>query len=189
VQSIDSYDALIAFIKQGGNYSRESPGAPIAYKLSYLKDNSPARMSFTTDYTVKDCVRVSQKVHVQLDSIAVDAADDAGSDLEIFGQIWVEGSNATMLFDKDGDNWVRIHEGAQFGGGTPLAEAVLDVAPQAGAAIRLHAHLRESDTFADDDLGDETIVLPFEAGWRKGSAVILTGSGSRVRVNFSLAPI
>src|SRR5690349_23539114 len=29
---------------------------------SYLKDNSPARMSFTTDYQVKDCVRVSQRV-------------------------------------------------------------------------------------------------------------------------------
>src|SRR6201999_426721 len=59
-QAIDSYDSLIAFIKAGGNYSRQSPGAPIAYKLSYLKDNSPARMSFTTDYTVRDCARVAQ---------------------------------------------------------------------------------------------------------------------------------
>src|SRR6266568_4306132 len=36
-QSIDSYDALMAFIKSGGNYSKDSPGAPIAYKLAYLK--------------------------------------------------------------------------------------------------------------------------------------------------------
>src|SRR5213076_2024967 len=69
VTTIDSYDKLIALIKSGGNYSRESPGAPIAYKLNYLKDNSPARMSFTTDYDVKDCVRVSQKVRVTLNAI------------------------------------------------------------------------------------------------------------------------
>jgi len=30
VQTIDSYDSLINFIKTGGNYSRTSPGAPIA---------------------------------------------------------------------------------------------------------------------------------------------------------------
>src|SRR5215470_5945766 len=71
-QTIDSYDALINFIKSGGNYSRQSPGAPIAYKLSYLKDNSPARMSFTTDYTVRDCARVSQQVVVTLNSITCD---------------------------------------------------------------------------------------------------------------------
>src|SRR5690606_15664725 len=85
VATIDSYEALIAFIKSGGNYSRESPGAPIAYKLSYLKDNSPARMSFTTDYEVRDCVRVAQKIKVTLKSIAVDdAGGDGGNALEIF---------------------------------------------------------------------------------------------------------
>ncbi len=62
----------MSFIKAGGNYSRQSPGAPIAYKLSYLKDNSPARLSFTTDYSVKDCVRVAQKIKVTLQSITVE---------------------------------------------------------------------------------------------------------------------
>src|SRR5205823_4971091 len=60
-QSITSYDDLMSFIKQGGNYSKDSPGAPIAYKLAYLRDNTPGRLSFTTDYDVKDCERVSQK--------------------------------------------------------------------------------------------------------------------------------
>src|ERR1043165_5740424 len=89
-QTIDSYDALINFIKSGGNYSRQSPGAPIAYKLSYLKDNSPARMSFTTDYTVRDCARVSQQVVVTLDSIICDQASDGvfgDHTLEVYGQI------------------------------------------------------------------------------------------------------
>ncbi|MBC7978050.1 MAG: thiol-activated cytolysin family protein, partial [Myxococcales bacterium] len=111
-QTIDSYESLISFIKTGGNYSRQSPGAPIAYKLSYLKDNSPARMSFTTDYAVKDCVRVSQQVKVTLRSIAVDSAGgDPGDNLELYGRITAQGTNQQTLFDKDGDHYVSIREG------------------------------------------------------------------------------
>jgi len=190
VQTIDSYDALKNFIKTGGNYSRQSPGAPIAYKLSYLKDNTPARMSFTTDYEVKDCVRVSQQVKVTLRSIAVDdAGGDPGSDLELYGQITAEGTNLQSLFNKDGNNYVSIHEGSQYGGGAPIAETVINVEPHAGASIKLHANLTDSDLIGDDKIGNETVVNLFEAGWRKDVTVTLTGSGARVRVVFGLEPI
>lgn len=191
-QTIDSYDALIQFIKDGGNYSRQSPGAPIAYKLSYLKDNSPARMSETTDYDVKTCDRVSQKVKVTLTSIAVDTANDAGSDLELYGTITATGANGqpVTLFSKDSNNYVQIHEGSVFGGNTPIAEAVIDVAPQAGQSINLAAHMWDYDpTSGDDEVGNDTLANPFETGWRKDVTMTLTGSGSRVRVTFSLAPI
>jgi thiol-activated cytolysin len=190
VQTIDSYDALMSFIKAGGNYSRQSPGAPIAYKLAYLQDNSPARMSFTTDYEVKDCVRVSQKVHVALRSIAVDSAGgDAGHDLELYGKISVEGASLAMLFNKDESHYVQIHEGSVFGGSTPLAETVIDVAPRAGQAIRLHLDLTDDDVAGDDNIGYETDDVLFETGWRKDVTVTLTGRGSRVRITFSLSPI
>jgi thiol-activated cytolysin len=191
VQTIDSYEALKSFIKTGGNYSRESPGAPIAYKLSYLKDNSPARMSFTTDYQVKDCVRVSQKVLVTLNSIAVDnAGGDSGDDLELYGLITVAGaSGATALFNKDERHYVEIHQGAMFGGGTPIAQAVIDVVPSAGQSIRLRAQLIDDDTIGDDSIGDETSINSFETGWRKDVTVTLTGDGAIVRVTFSLTPI
>ncbi len=191
VQTIDSYDALLSFIKTGGNYSRQSPGAPIAYKLSYLKDNSPARMSFTTDYQVKDCVRVSQRVRVTLRSIVVDdAGGDAGSDLELYGLITAEGADLQTLFNKDSDHYVQVHEGAVFGGDTPIAETVIDVSPRAGQAIRLHANLTDQDDLSgDDNIGNDILVNPFETGWRKDVTMTLTGSGARVRVNFSLAPI
>jgi thiol-activated cytolysin len=189
-QTIDSYDALIAFIKTGGNYSRQSPGAPIAYKLSYLKDNAPARMSFTTDYEVKDCVRVSQRVRVTLQSIAVDEAADAGDDLELYGRITAEGANLATLFDKDSDHWVRIHEGTVFGAGAPIAEAVIDVSPRPGQSIRLYTRLTDEDsTSGDDNIGDDVVINPFETGWRKDVTMTLTGDGAHVRVRFSLTPI
>ncbi|HSR98626.1 MAG TPA: thiol-activated cytolysin family protein [Kofleriaceae bacterium] len=191
VQTIDSYGALIDFIKTGGNYSRQSPGAPIAYKLSYLRDNSPARMSFTTDYEMKECERVSQRVRVTLQSIAVDSAGgDSGDDLELYGQITAEGTNLATLFDKDSGHFVQIHQGAIFGTGAPIAEAVIDVSPHAGQAIRLHAKLTDQDTLSpDDNIGDDALVNPFETGWRKDVTITLTGDGARVRVNFSLTPI
>jgi len=190
-QTIDSYEALKSFIKSGGNYSRQSPGAPIAYKLSYLKDNSPARMSFSTDYQVKDCVRVAQRVRVTLQSIVVDSAGgDSGSDLELYGQITAEGTNLQTLFDKDSSHYVQIHEGATFGGSTPIAETVIEVSPKAGQAIRLHAKLTDQDTLSgDDNIGDDVMVNPFETGWRKDATMTLTGDGARVRLNFSLSPI
>jgi thiol-activated cytolysin len=191
VQTIDSYDALISFIKSGGNYSRQSPGAPIAYKLSYLRDNSPARMSFTTDYELEDCTRVSQRVRVTLQSIAVDSAGgDSGDDLELYGQITAEGASLATLFDKDSSHYVQIHQGSIFGAGAPLAEAVIDVSPRPGQAIRLHAKLTDEDTLSpDDNIGDDIAVHPFETGWRKDVTITLTGDSARVRVNLSLTPI
>ncbi|HEX4423414.1 MAG TPA: thiol-activated cytolysin family protein [Kofleriaceae bacterium] len=194
VQSIDSYDSLISFIKSGGNYSRMSPGAPIAYKLSYLKDNSPARMSFTTDYDVKNCERVSQQVKITLNSIAVDnAGGDAGDDLELYGTLIAEGTNMQTLFNKDSDHYVTVHEGQMAGGTTALAEIVLNVSPKAGQAIKLHPNIWDADgpLNGDDNIGNDndTVIIPFETGWRKDVTMTLTGSDSSVRVNFTLTPI
>jgi thiol-activated cytolysin len=191
-QTIDSYEALIAFIKGGGNYSRQSPGAPIAYKLSYLQDNSPARMSFTTDYQVKECVRVAQKIRVTLQSIAVEsAAGDLDNNLELYGTISASGTSLSTLFSKTGSTRVTIEEGKSYGtAAQPISEGIIEVKPQAGQAIKLRANLIDHDPlFGDDSSGDETVLAPFETGWRKDMSVVLTGSGSRVRVNFQLAPI
>lgn len=197
VQSINSYDALINFIKTGGNYSRQSPGAPIAYKLSYLKDNSPARMSFTTDYDLKTCNRVSQKVQVTLDSITVsDAGGDAGNDLELYGTIVAEGTSSQTLFSRDSSHTVNIHEGNTYtnGNGSPLGQIVLDVAPSNGHAIKLHPNINDADGFlnGDDNIGNDSnglVTLPFETGWRKQVTMTLTGSDANVKFNFTLTPI
>ena len=192
VQTIDSYDALINFIKTGGNYSRQSPGAPIAYKLSYLKDNSPARMSFTTDYQVKDCVRVSQRIQVTLQSIICDQANDGvfgDHTLEVYGQITATGADGTkLMFNKDGDHHVAISQGETFGGTSPLAQTVIDVVPRPGQSIQLGAHLFDQDTVSDDDLGNETSTNLFESGWRKDVTLTLTSGSGRLRVNFSITP-
>lgn len=52
-------------------YSRNNPGVPIAYTIRYLKDNSLAKMGYSTDYTVEECGRTQfqhQDVTVENDS-------------------------------------------------------------------------------------------------------------------------
>jgi thiol-activated cytolysin len=191
-RSFDSYEALMEFIHSGGNYSRNSPGAPIAYKLAYLADNEPARLSFTTDYTVEDCVRVSQQIRVTLDGITVeDDGGDAGDDLEVYGTIWAAAENQVTLFQRNSDNYVAIREGTTWPQAGFIAEGILEVVPQPGNVIRLGASLKDEDGWANpnDDLGTEVVIAPFETGWRKSVDVLLTGDGARVVVHFSIEPI
>lgn len=192
-QTIDSYEALITFIKNGGDYSAASPGAPIAYKLNYLSDNSPARLSFTTDYAVKECARVSQKVRVTLKNITVESAGgDAGDDLELYGTVTAQGSEASKtLFNKGSSTYVTIREGQAFPNAPFLSEQVIDVSPTNGSRIQLKANLWDADDFlnGDDLLGNETLMSPFELGWRREQTIYLTGSGAQVKLVFGLEPI
>ena len=191
-QAIDSYEGLLDFIHTGGDYSRESPGAPIAYKLSYLADNAPARLSFTDEYTVKSCERVSQRVLARLKSIQVETAGgDPDDNLELFGRIWATGATEQTLFERGEDTAVEISTGQIFPSSSPqVAEVILDVSPAAGATIELHADLWDSDGILPDDrMGNEVVIAPYETGWRREMSVFLTGDGARVKVTFELQPI
>lgn len=54
VKSILGVAELMQFITEGGNYSVDSPGAPIAYKVAYL-DNAGARLSLSAVYPETVC--------------------------------------------------------------------------------------------------------------------------------------
>ncbi|WP_405382350.1 thiol-activated cytolysin family protein [Maribacter sp. LLG6340-A2] len=52
---VASSGGLNYVISEGALYSRENPGAPIAYTIKYLKDNSIAKMGYNTDYRLESC--------------------------------------------------------------------------------------------------------------------------------------
>ncbi len=54
VQTILGPDQMIEYILEGGNYSADSPGVPIAYKAAYL-DSAPARLALTATYPEVAC--------------------------------------------------------------------------------------------------------------------------------------
>jgi thiol-activated cytolysin len=192
--SLGSYEDLIDFIQDGGDYSRTSPGAPIAYKLAYLADNEPARMSFADQYDEKRCERVSQKVLIRLEKIdvmTVGGEIGEGDGLEVYGAIQATGSAGPVtIFERGREDRIEIKQGQPWPQGGSVLEAVVDVTPQRGNSIQLGALLHDRDELLGDELlGDQAGTLPFETGWRRDASLFLTGGGSQVLVTLSLAPI
>ena len=119
--SLGSYEELLDFIGSGGDYSRESPGAPIAYKLAYLADNQPARLSFTDEYDDVECQRVSQKLLIELkkiDVLSVGGELGEGDGLEIFGSIQATGlAGPVALFDRGREDRIENRAGCPMAPG------------------------------------------------------------------------
>jgi hypothetical protein len=192
-QSIDGYEKLMEFIRSGGDYSLESPGAPIAYKLSYLADNAPVRLSLTKDYVIRTCERVSQRIKVTLESIhVVDAGKGARDYQDVHGRIWAEAKTVAELFEREVAFAVRIDEGEVWPRHElmPLAEEVIEVDPHEGAEVRLRLDLWDDSRPGESRaLGDIAVHAPYELGWRREATAHLTGSQSDVVVTFELQPI
>lgn len=114
--AIGDYDMLAQFITRGGNYSRSSPGAAIAYKLSYVRDNAPIVVSYGSSYSQRTCSRVTQRLRVVLQKLKVDnAGGDVGGDLEVFGAVGARGAGATQsLVSWPAANYVQVAEGAEL---------------------------------------------------------------------------
>jgi thiol-activated cytolysin len=58
-----SFGDLVPIITgENAVYSKSNPGVPIAYTIRFLKDNSIAKMGYTTDYTANECTLWKQSV-------------------------------------------------------------------------------------------------------------------------------
>jgi thiol-activated cytolysin len=193
VQAINGFNELMAFIQEGGEYSLDNPGAPIAYKLNHLSDNSPARISLVSDYQVTECERVNQQVLVTVDSITVNSVSDevgSGGDLELFGSVNVTGANQLTLFNRSRQQQLSIDEGQTFSvPGGNLGQGILDVVPQPGNEIRFDLSFTDADTFGDDQYQSVSLSAPFELGWRRSIPILVQEGGDAFIVNVSLQPI
>nr|WP_299339078.1 thiol-activated cytolysin family protein [Allomuricauda sp.] len=82
----DSLSKIYEFIAEGGNYSQDSPGAPIAYKLSFVKQGFPAaRVVLATEYQVRNCDVAYPEYLVTIKSITTTQP----SDIELYGEVGI----------------------------------------------------------------------------------------------------
>jgi hypothetical protein len=195
VQAIQGAEGIAEFLQSGGTYSPESPGAPIAYKMAYLADNSPAGFALTTDYDVKDCTRISQNIQLTLQNIyVVNDGGDTGNNLEIYGWIrgWDENSNAYPLMEREDDQWVTINMGQQWPQTGSIETQIVPVVPQPDHSFTISINLREHDGFlnGDDNLGDHEVVIDYEDGWRDDDFVYNLADGEQqVEVRLAFTPV
>lgn len=89
--SINGFSDFKNYIISGGNYSKESPGAPVSYKLRYISDNSIAKIVFSARYPIVTAVprtdNLLYDVSVWLSKIAVATGAGEGGEAEMYGTI------------------------------------------------------------------------------------------------------
>lgn len=190
--AVGGYEELQTFIKRGANYSKESPGAAIVYKLSHVRDNTPATLSYGAEYTERTCSRVSQRLRVVFDKLTVDnAGSDAGGNLEIFGTVSARGSaGSQLLVSWASTSFVQVATGASFPASGVISDSVIAVRPQPGSNVVISTSLSEADSVVSDSLGvDVETAVPFETGWRKTLQVHRSSGAQAVTLQFTLVPI
>jgi thiol-activated cytolysin len=190
--SIGTYDQLKSFIAKGGNYTKDSPGAAIAFKLSYVRDNAPVQVSYGSMYSRLDCSRVTQKLHAVFESITVDnAGGDLGNDLEVYGTVYARGTGSERtLMSLPSSMYQQIGEGKSFPMSGIVGEAIVPVNPQPGSSIVIGTSLMEDDGIADDSFGTRIeTAAPYEAGWRRTLILHRSSGTQQISLRVTLTPV
>jgi thiol-activated cytolysin len=203
---IDGFEGLASYIKKGGSYSKDSPGAPIAYKLAYL-DNAVAKLAFTTDYAERVCTRDKAGLHVQLQRLDHLGGGDSGDNIEIFGAVRVRyptkgspvvdcnhGGKVATVWSLPLGSWVSFPEKSSY---TPKSAFIdlHDVPISDGSRICISGDFWEEDGdtgegSADDDFGIAGKILDIRDGWAGEHTVVTHGDNDNsiaavVRVTLS----
>lgn len=97
-------DSLMAYVKNGQNFSKNSPAFPISYVCRYLKNNEAAHISYTTNYVVPKCV-VNPR---EIDFLAVTftgISDDKDATEDVTFQVINDGDVVARLTTGKGQKW------------------------------------------------------------------------------------
>lgn len=112
VQAINGPEEVYNFISEGGNYSKDSPGAPLAYKLRYVKKGFPiAKVILATEYQVRDCDLAYPEYLVTIDRIT----GTQPTDTEVNGTLRVKMKVGGAYLDANGNG---VDDGTTWSRGT-----------------------------------------------------------------------
>ena len=193
---IDGFDGLSAYIHRGGDYSKESPGAPIAYKLAYL-DNAVTTMSFTTEYAERECTTNRARLSAELVELDHVSGGDVGGNIELYGYVTVrapmggdpvtacdQGGQVVALWELQQGQWVDVEEYGSWEPSSPVTVSLEDVAVGPGERLCLETHIwdNDSDTLelnGDDDFGADALLVSWDEGWPGTHVLQARGGGDR----------
>jgi len=189
--AIGNLEQLRAFISAGGNYSKDSPGAAIAYKLAYVRDHTPVQVAYASTFEQRTCSRVTQKLHVVLEKLTVvNAGGDLGGDLEIYGTVTARGTGLPLrLMQLSNTEYKQLGVNQSFPPTGFIGEAIVPVRPQGGNSLRISTELFDDDGIGDDAFGVTETAAPFEAGWRRTLTLYRSAGTQQVSLTVSLTPV
>ncbi|MGI9175682.1 MAG: thiol-activated cytolysin family protein, partial [Rhodothermales bacterium] len=163
-------------------YTRSNPGVPIAYQVRYLKDNSLAKMGYTTEYTTTECttMKTASRVTITMDQFHVikdcDGIEGSG-DFHLYGAIFDNATGQNVNREDFGFN-------GQADDGNNIAinkNVTVDVPNQAGKKFWVYFRSYEVDqdilgnTWNDTRMDD--VRKNSEHAWQAGGWSNLSSSG------------
>ncbi|MEL6353552.1 MAG: thiol-activated cytolysin family protein [Cyanobacteria bacterium J06627_28] len=93
----DGVRGIARYIREGANYSSNSPGVPLSYKLRYLKDNAIGNVLLSTTFYERQCTSTVGRFKVMLTKLlCTSVGRDEGSRAEPYGEAWVS------AYERDG---------------------------------------------------------------------------------------
>jgi thiol-activated cytolysin len=185
VGAINGIDGLKEYILSGGEYAKDSPGAPIAYKLAYL-DNSIARLAFASDYTERVCFRNRATVTAQLLNISGEG-DYAGS--ELLGDVFVYLPNEMTSGGceaKELATQLKLLDYAYWYGGPLEPQRAYDVPAGEGKSICLFAQMWDDDWTEYEFLGSDAVEISWSGGWSGVFTLNMTSSEGWAKATVNL---
>jgi thiol-activated cytolysin len=191
--AVGGLEGLLDYIKQGGDYSKDSPGAPIAYKLAYL-DNAVAKLAFTTEYTEQQCEKTRATLRIELIGFQHVSGDDTGENVELTGELKLryptpnapvnscdEGGAVATVWSLPGGH-VSFKKTTTYKPANPIVVYVHDVPVGDTQNICLSSHMLEVDwpneLSADDDMGTVSQLINAKQGWSGDRVLHMYGKGS-----------
>ena len=184
---VNGLDGIRTLITEGAVFDPiENPGAPIAYRLAHLSDNSPAAISFASEFSAQVCDRVAQRVKVTLDSIECLQQSDVSGAAELFGVVTASSANNITLLDRPRGQSISIDDNQIVNLGN---FGIVDVDLRASTPIvNLTANLDEDDNpFGTDDFPTESRNLT--DNWRGNFNINIVAGSDQYIVHFNLTPV
>ncbi len=113
---VEGPQGVYNYITEGGNFSADSPAAPLAYTLRYIREDFPiARVVLTSEYPVRTCYEAYQKFAVEIYGFNCVDNDNESGKVEIFGsmkgQVFQDGvEKGSVSWSVNRDNALGVDE-------------------------------------------------------------------------------
>jgi thiol-activated cytolysin len=119
---VNGIEGLKEYISEGGDYSKDSPGAPLSYKMRYLKDNAVGKVILTTEYSLRQCSLNYPQYRFEIKSLLCSSCEDGdGSNGELYGSLYAEANYGGSVVERI--DWSTGHLSLSNGGSNNINSA------------------------------------------------------------------
>jgi hypothetical protein len=199
IASADPIAGVKSFLQRTTLFTAANIGVPVSFQMKYLADNQSAAFGFAGSFDVVSCVRISQNIQVQLDSIKVTDINDDGlgesdATLELFGAINARSldslGDAGNIFDLTTAS-ARSVGPAAVTFGQVQNRTILQIKPEEQKDIRITVNLGDED----DTGGSENIIAssptlyPFSGGFNLIDTLTFGTNQGEVEIKISMKPV